>query len=463
MHPPLRNVLGAATPDYIEENRGCNPPMGLLYLQAAIERSRHESIFLDANLEGWTHEVAARAAISHEPDLIGLQAMTFTLRDAYLLARAIKKLNPEAQVILGGPHPTIYPKETAGLEDVDFAFAGEAEIGLVEFLDKFHDPEARVAVPGIAGKKNGIIRYTPSSGLLQDLDRVPFPARRSSPYQRYSSILARRNPVTIMMTSRGCPFSCIFCNRMGRRYRCHSAAYVLAEVQEIVDLGIKEIFIHDDTFTLNRDRVEAICQGLIQRRYDLVWEARTRLDLVDEELLNLMARAGCQRLSFGVESGSARVLESMRKAIQLDRAEKVFSWCRQAGIVTLADFMLGNLNEELEDIQKTFDLVKKLDPDYVQFSICSPYPDTPLYALGRSRGLIPRDVWLDFAKDPLKEFASPVWTENFSEEELRRLIRQAYRAFYLRPKFIWKEFTKINSLSQLKLLSRTALQFLFLK
>jgi radical SAM superfamily enzyme YgiQ (UPF0313 family) len=125
--------------------------------------------------------------------------------------------------------------------------------------------------------------------------------------------------------------------------------------------------------------------------------------------------------------------------------------------------MLGNLNEELEDIQKTFDLIKKLDPDYVQFSICSPYPDTPLYALGRSRGLIPRDVWLDYAKDPLQEFSSPVWTENFSEEELRRLTRQAYRAFYLRPRFIWKQLARINSFSQLKLLSRSALEFLLCK
>lgn len=457
MHPPLLNVLTAATPDYIDENRGLTPPMGLLYLLAAVERSKHEPIFLDANLEGWNHEQAARKALESGPDLIGIQAMTFTLLDACLTAKAIKELSPSAKILFGGPHPTIYPSETATLDWVDFAFAGEGEFDFVNFLDVFGDTQARAAVRGIASKDNGGIRYTQSRGLLLDLDAIPFPARKSTPYKRYFSVLAKRNPNTVMITSRGCPFNCIFCNRMGRKYRMHSAPYVLREFDEIASLGIREVFIHDDTFTINRERVKAICAGLVQRGYDLIWEARTRVDCVDKELLELMRRAGCHRISFGVESGSPKVLKSMRKGIELNQVKSAFEWCRKEGIETLADFMLGNLDEQDEDVEMTLALMGQLHPDYVQFSILSPYPGTPLYQMAMERGIVEGDVWLEFAKNPLKRFCTPIWTEHFTEEKLRRITRKAYRSFYLRPSFIWKQVQKIKSSSQFMALVRSGL------
>jgi radical SAM superfamily enzyme YgiQ (UPF0313 family) len=434
--------------------------MGLLYIQAAVEGTRHESVFLDADLEGWDHEEAARQALSHRPDIVGLQAMSFTLPDAYLVAKALKRQNPEVKVLIGGPHPTIYPEETAALEAVDFAFAGEGEVGFPAFLDAFADPRADNAVPGIAFKTNGKVSYTPSPGLLKDIDSVSFPARRSSKYTRYSSVLAKRNPITIMITSRGCPYSCVFCNRMGRKYRWHSAQHVLDEIEDILDLGIKEIFIHDDTFSIKRDRVRDICKGIIERGYDIIWEARTRVDCVDEEMLALMRKAGCHRLSFGVESGSEKVLKSIRKNISPDRVEKVFAWCRREGILTLADFMFGNLDEDADDIKKTLALVKRISPDFVQYSICSPYPGTPLYQTGLESGLIPRDVWLEFALDPLKDFHSPVWTQNFTEEELYRITTGAYRAFYMRPSFILNQLLKVNSFSQFGNLLRGAIGML---
>jgi radical SAM superfamily enzyme YgiQ (UPF0313 family) len=460
MHPPLRNIISAATPDYVDENRGNTPPMGLLYIQSAVEKTGHESIFLDADLEGWDHEEAARQALSHSPDLIGLQAMTFTMPDAYLVARAIKQLNPEVKTLIGGPHPTIYPEETATLDAVDFAFAGEGEVGFPAFLDVFGDERARAAVPGIACKAEGRVSYTPSPGLLSDLDAVAYPARRSSKYRLYSSVLAKRNPITIMITSRGCPYSCIFCNRMGRRYRCHSAEYVLGEIEDIVKMGVREIFIHDDTFSLKRERVKDICEGIIERGYTIDWEARTRVDCVDRELLALMRRAGCHRLSFGVESGSDKVLRSIKKKISIEQVENVFDWCRREGIVTLADFMFGNLDEEAGDIEKTLSLVARINPDYVQYSVCSPYPGTPLYAKGLESGLIPRDVWLEFARDPLAEFKSPVWTQHFSEEELYSIMSNAYRAFYMRPSFMARQLLRVRSFSQLGNMARAAVGLL---
>jgi len=460
VHPPLRNLISAATPDYVDKNRGYTPPMGLLYIQAAIEDSRHESVFLDAALEGWDHEETASKAMAYKPDIVGLQAMTFTIVDAHLVAKAIKKIAPNVKIVIGGPHPTLYPEETAGLDCVDYAFSGEGEHDFICFLDVFFDSTKHTKVPGIACSINGKISYTPNNGLLKDLDSIRFPARGSSPYKRYSSVLAVCNPITIMITSRGCPYECIFCNRMGRKYRYHSANYVLDEIDEILKLGIKEIFIHDDTFTLNRSRVINICNGIIERNYDIIWEARTRVDCVNEEMLSLMKKAGCHRLSFGVESGSEKVLRAMRKGTDISRIKEVFAYCRKLGIVTLADFMVGNIDEEYEDIRKSFQLVRELKPDYIQYSICSPYPGTPLYELGLKNKLIPKDVWSEFASNPQKDFQCPVWTQNFRKDELEKIVKKAYRSFYIRPRFIAKQISKLNSFGQFKMMAEGAIGML---
>jgi radical SAM superfamily enzyme YgiQ (UPF0313 family) len=380
-----------------------------------------------------------------------VQAMTFTLPDAYLVARSIKRLSPETKVVLGGPHATIYPKETVALDAVDFAFAGEGEISFINFLNVFFDAGKKVIVPGVAGKIKDDIYYTPHSGFSQNMDSINYPSRKSSKIKRYSSVIARRNPITTMITSRGCPFECIFCNRMDRTYRMHSDQYVLNEIEDIMRLGIYEMFIQDDTFTLNRDRILSICRGIIDRKYDITWQARTRVDLVDEEMLSIMRRAGCYRMSFGVESGSEKVCKSIRKPIPRDRVINVFKMCRKEGIATLADFIFGNLDEEDEDVRKTLDFVSVIKPDYVQYSICSPYPATPLYEIGLKKGLISHDVWLEFANSPLKAFDSPVWTQHFSKIALEKITLDAYRAFYFRPSYIIKQLAKINSLEKLKL------------
>lgn len=449
IHPPLLNVIPAATPDFVDENRGHTPPLGLLYIHSSIQRSVHKSIFLDGDLKGWNHLTTAEKALSYNPDIIGIQAMSFTLPDAYLLAKTLKK-HGDAQIILGGPHPTIYPKETAELEYVDFAFAGEGEKNFITFLDNYHSPQSWPKIEGLAFIKNHQFYYTPQKEYIKEIDNISIPAREQSEYKKYSSVLAKKNPITTMITSRGCPFNCIFCNRMGRLYRYHSANYVLEEISTIAKLGIKEIFIHDDTFTLNRKRIEDICQGLIKGNLDIIWECRTRVDLVNEKLLTLMKRAGCHRISFGVESGSQKVLLAMRKEIKIDRIKKTFKLCKKLKIITLADFMFGNLDEGMEDIKKTLRLAKQLNPDYIQFSILSPYPDTPIYKLALERKLIKKDIWKEFAQNPLMKFESPVWTENFSRDELIRLTKKAYQSFYLRPKFILKQLFRIRSFDQLK-------------
>ncbi|MBF0196279.1 MAG: cobalamin-dependent protein [Planctomycetes bacterium] len=463
VHPPLQNLLSAAVPEYVESNRGATPPMGLLYIQAAIENSQHESVLFDGALENWDHEETAKKIVEFAPEVVGIQAMTFTLVDSIFVAKEIKKLNPNIAIVIGGPHPTIYPKETAELENVDYAFAGEGEERFIQFLDSFHQTEELRKIVGIA-EKGRTHEYEPFGKFLKDMDKIPFPARKSSQWKRYSSVLAKRNPITIMISSRGCPYKCVFCNRMGRQYRFHSAEYVLKEFDEIVKLGIKEVFIHDDTFSIKRSRIVELCNGLLERNYDIIWEARTRVDCVDEDLLKLMKKAGCERLSFGVESGSEKVLKKIQKGTEdLDLVRNTFKYCRQVGITTLADFMVGNLDEEEQDIEDSIRFMKEINPDFVQFSICSPYPGTPLYEMGLKNGMFKKDIWLEFAKNPTPDFKSPVWTQNFSTEELIAFSAKGYKTFYLRPAFIWKQLREIHSLKQFITLAKGAIGMILQK
>lgn len=440
VHPPLLNVLPAATPDFVDKNRGFTPPLGLLYIQAAIERSRHTSIFLDANLEGWTHKETAYIALSHNPHIIGIQAMTFTMPDVVLLVREIQKISPHTDIVIGGVHPTLYPEETELLGKNVYAMQGESERGFIDWLNVYP------------------LSLPPTNPI--ELDALPFPARHASKWEKYTSVLAERNPITTMITSRGCPYQCIFCNRCGKTYRQHSSEYVLREFEEIERLNIPEVFIHDDTFTIDKDRVVDICNGLVTRRSKLIWEARTRADCITKELAFVMRSAGCRRLSFGVESGSPKVLELMKKGVNLKQIENAFKWCKEVGIKTLADFMIGNYGETLDDVKMTMDFMHKLDPDYAQFSICSPYPNTQLYDLAREKGLFPTDIWKEFANNPLQRFESPVWEEHFTRKELVSLTKQAYRSFYMQPKFIWKQLLKIKSWDKLKTMARGAIGIL---
>jgi radical SAM superfamily enzyme YgiQ (UPF0313 family) len=263
-----------------------------------------------------------------------------------------------------------------------------------------------------------------------------------------------------MITSRGCPFRCIFCDRMGKKFRPASAGYVLEEIESILRLGIQEIFIHDDTFSVDKKRVVEICEGILSRNLKFHWDARTRVNCVDFEQLALMKKAGCERISFGIESGDPTILKNLRKGITLEQAEKVFGWCKQLGISTLADFMIGSPGETRKEIAETIKFVHKIKPHYAQFSIVCPYPDTDLYREALQRGLIDHDVWLEFARKPSRDFRPPIWGEHFKREELEQIVKELYRSFYLSPHFILAELAKIRSLRQVGAKLRAGLKLL---
>ncbi len=425
------------------------PPLGLLYLAGYLrERSRHEPILLDAEAERLDGAALADRVRRVAPDMVGVTAMTHTLRDTLAAARIVRRTIPGVPVLFGGPHPTLYPHETVSLPEVDMVIVGEGEEPLRRLLDAIADGGDLSVVPGLGWKKEGIVTLNGNCWAADRLDDLPFPAFDAAPIARYGSLLAPHRPVMSMITSRGCPYRCSFCDRpllKGNRWRAHSAERVVAEMAHLASLGVRDIALYDDTFTVDRDRVIEICRLKNERGITIPFSVRTRPDLVDEEILAHLATAGCTALHYGIESGSPRVRERLAKSGDLAQAAAICAATRRHGMAVLAYFMIGNPGETPDDIAATEQLIARLNPDYLHLTILMPFPGTPLYREMRESGRLPEDIWQHFAQDPSRDIVPPLWEEHFTRDELFAARRRIYRRFYGRPGYLLRQLRAVSS------------------
>ncbi|MEN6292988.1 MAG: radical SAM protein [Methanobacterium sp.] len=448
VNPPIKNIINSGIPNYVDEDSGFFPPLGLMYLASYAKlHTSHEIKIFDMQVEEATYEDLTNLLFKEKPDVVAITVMTFTILDAIKTAETIKSFDSSIKVVFGGPHPHIFPDETVNLNFVDYVVIGEGEITFSELLDNLLDPEKLLHVKGLVFKNNGQIVHTGIRDFIEDLDSLPFPARELIPYQKYFSIIAKSNPITTIFTSRGCPYQCIFCYRphMGKRFRFRSPSNVIAEIKQCVNMGIHEFLFYDDTFTINRQRVVDICNQLIEQKIQITFDIRARVNTVDEELLTLLKKAGCHRIHFGVESANPEILDVLKKGITLRQVEIAFETSKKLGIETLAYFMIGSPSETREQIEKTIRYASRLNPDYCHFSITTPYPGTPLYSMMLEKGLAHEDYWRKFAQKPISSFIPPVWEEKISRGELIDLLETAYKSFYLRPRYIMTKLVKVRS------------------
>lgn len=445
------------------EGIGFKPPLGLLYIATFLkEETPHQVQVLDAQAEKLKFKECIRRVQAYSPDVVGISVWTDWWYSAFRLGRLIKDSIPNVHLCYGGPHVSIYPEETLSIDHVDSIVAGDGEVPFKYLCNMLTNQVIDNGFPGLHFKEFGVKKDERCFFILKYLDDLPIPDRLLLPLNCYTSVIGKSNFITTMITSRGCPYRCIFCKVNYQKALSRSPQSVIEEFRKIQSLGIKEVEVYDDTFTWSKERVRSICQGLIEQQINITWAVRDRASLADFDLLDMMKKAGCRRIHYGIESGVDRIIELMKKNITIEQARKAVRLAKENEFTVLAYFMMGNKGETVDDVKKTIDFALELDADYAEFSITIPYPGTKIYTEALNNGIISHDYWKGFALRPTENFQIPeVYEENITLSELIDLRNEAVRRYYFRPKYIIREVSKIRQWSEFLRKAKVGLRLSF--
>lgn len=417
---------------------GKHPPLGLASVAAAAERAGHHAEIIDAEALGLGLAEAVEAVLAARPGVVGIGATTPTFSIARAHARAIRE-SVAVPLVVGGPQVTVFPEQTLEHAEFDVGVVGEGEETFVELLAALGEGADLSLTRGLVlrGAAGRVLRTEPRP-YVADLDGLAPPAWHLLPMGVYGYPLARKRRYSTFIASRGCPFQCVFCDpagRLGRRFRFHSPEYVVEQLTRLRrDYGVREIAFYDDTFTAKPEHTMEVCERMIGQGLDLAWECRTRVNVVTQELLRAMRRAGCYRIRYGVESGDDAVLKAIKKGITRAEAKAAFSWTREAGIETIAYFMIGLPGDDLETVDRTIGFAVELRPNYALFSItCFGSSGSELFQWGVENDLIAADFWDSYLRGEVGDGLVYCARDEFDEPTLRALQKRAYRAFYGRP------------------------------
>ena len=435
-------------------------PLGLAYIAGYLESLNIPVRILDSQAEGMTIAEVVSAISSGNEKLIGITMLTPAFGVVKALCRKIKMICPNRTIVLGGAHCTVLPERTLKeIPEADIICIGEGEITFSE-IAQMKDLSSLSGIKGIYFRTKDSIIKTDERPPVQDLDRIPPPARHLLPMGKYhltASRVSGSGYCPTILVARGCPFSCTFCSRtFGRTFRTHSISRIVSEIQSLIDTyQISQLNIEADTLTVNKKFIKSLCIGLFESGISrqVRWTCESRVDTVDEELLKLMHKAGCWQISYGVETGSQRLLDSINKSISLEQIEQVFQITKKVGITIRGFFMLGLPGETPEESQATIDFAKKLNPLWAQFTVTVPYPGTKMFEDIDQKGKIRTYNWEKYntwsgwqGSDEI-----PFVPDGRTVEELRNLQKRALREFYLRPVVVlqflkhmqsWKELQK---------------------
>jgi radical SAM superfamily enzyme YgiQ (UPF0313 family) len=438
------------------------PPLGICYLGAVLEKHGHLVRIIDGQLAENTHEHILQEIGSFIPDFIGISSVILSERQSYELADKIKLRFPDSFIIIGGPHVTTIMQDVMKNRAIDLAVYGEGEKTILDVMEYLTARKKLTDIPGIMWRKDDKVQINPPRPFIADLDEIPFPARHLlQNLERYSThILAhRREPMTSMITSRGCPGKCVFCNRIfGQDYRFFSAKYVLGEIDQLMNLNgrhIREIEFEDDTFTVDQERIVQICNGLIERKYDLIWSCATRVNTISLELMKLMKKAGCWMIQIGVETGDEQVMKAIKKGISLARVKQVVDWANEAGMEVKGFFMLGHHVDTVETIEKTISFACSLKIHTANFAIVNPYPGTELFKLAREYGTFSYNTD-NYSAHHGKPLFVP---KGLTAQQLIDFKKRAYKSFYLHPYRIYKLLSEIRGWTDIKRLYKGLMAF----
>ena len=423
-------------------------PLGIFYLASYIRSKGHEVCVIDAEAQQKTVADLVAVASRYRADAVGISATTVAFPRALQVAEAIKEHLGDIPVMMGGPHVTAAAGDVMSHPSIDFAVLGEGEVtlaALLETLDRKEDPSA---LGGIVFRRNGQLIVTPRHPYIDIIDDIPFPAYDlvpdmtlyNPPPANYKAL-----PVANIITSRGCPNQCTFCDRsvFGQKLRLRSPENIAAEIEMLYrQYHIREIAFVDDTFTLRPERIIELFQILDEKNIRFPWTCMSRINTVDHDILKFMKEHGCWHISFGIESGSDEILKLIKKKISLQRAAEIIGICRNLRIRTKGFFILGHPGETAASIEQTIRLALELPLDDVVVTLNTPLPGTEQYESAADYGTLGSLDWSTF------NMWNPVFIpKGLSQDFLISRHKEFYRRFYLRPRIVMRYLLSFMSAS----------------
>ncbi|MBI5343724.1 MAG: radical SAM protein [Deltaproteobacteria bacterium] len=471
-------------------------PLGLAYLAAVMREKGHEVVVYDADAnvdkaeemdfsaleEKYPEYIRQINDLSHRiweemksviaaarPDLVGINAYTTRVAAAFRTAEIVKGLFPGVPVVIGGPHPSVKAEESLRISPfVDFAIRGEGERSFSELAEAIERKGGFSGIKGLSYRSGGRIIHNPPVEFINDLDRIPYPARDLLINKGYYT----SEDMGLIMTGRGCPYACTFCSSSGvwkRGVRARSIENVLGEIRKVqTEYGTVQFSFKDDTFTLDRKRVQEFCGAVNDERLNINWDCNVRVNLIDDELLRQMKAAGCNGIKMGIESGSDRVLNDvMKKGATVARILRAAEIARRASIHWTGYFMMGLPTETREEMIETLRLMRRIKPDFASLSVYEPFPGTDLFNAGVAAGCVTDERTLEdyYSISPkyyfMKNQFNRIDTMSDAEfREIERFIKESFRkynrslprifkrgkarsALYLKePAALWGDFQK---------------------
>ncbi len=396
--------------------KGDNYPLGLLYLAGALEKDNHKILVKNYYGKDWDKSKDEIISVikDYSPDILGLSCSTMNRTSCFKISKIAKEINPNMKIIMGGVHATSTYKQILENFPVDAILLGEGEISIPKLVGALGENKSLKNVNGIAFKDKGKVYVNPRLEFITNLDELPIPR-----HELFVDNI-KETGEAIMITSRGCPFNCIFCSTTeywGRRWRPRSAKNVVDEMEYIIKNvpEVKKIRINDDTFLLDNQRVIDICNEMQRRNIKIRWWGWGRLDVITKEMLLKLKESGFENIGYGVESGSTKMLKVMNKQITKEQIKRAIKITNEVGLKYHIFLMVGNPGETWETVKESSDFLKELENLKIEnVGKLQIYPNTQIYELAKKQGIIDDSFWLT-------DKTIPLYTAEHSEDELTKM------------------------------------------
>jgi anaerobic magnesium-protoporphyrin IX monomethyl ester cyclase len=437
INPPRVNGFPVTREDRLEyiDYGEVFPPLTLLYTAAIVETMGKDVLMIDAN--GWDLSIneVSRKVKQFKPDILLTRFAIDTIPQDSQVVKIAKKVNPKCITLVRSKiimDSVLLQKEVFTKYPIDFLITGDMEVVIPDLINNLDKKADLKKVRGLMYYKNGKSYLTGKANGIKNINNLPYPAYHLSGGISCYRTGTQTPPFTNIFSSRGCPYHCKFCSSHDT-YQARTPKNVVDELEWLVKTyKIKNFYFFDDIFTIKQDRAEQICQEIIKRKLKLRWSCGTRVDCVNPKLLTTMKKSGCWMIAFGVESGNQEILDKNAKGFSLTQAEKAIKQTQNVGIAAYAMFVLGLPGETKATLKNTFKFVNKINPDYAQYCVAVPFPNTPFFDEYHKNGWITNYDWTKY--NPLGH--SVISTPEITARELNNYHFHGYRSFLLRPKFL---------------------------